>query len=60
MSDSLQPHGLLHARLPCPSLSPELAQTHVHGVSDAIQPSHPLLLPSPTALNLSQHQGLFR
>ena len=36
----------------------ELAQTHVHWVHDAIQPSHPLLSPSP-ALNLSQHQGLF-
>ena len=38
----------------------ELAQTHVHWVSDAIQPSHPLPLPSPPALNLSQHQGLFQ
>ena len=37
----------------------ELAQTHVHWVSDAIQPSHPLSSPSPPALNLSQHQGLF-
>ena len=37
----------------------ELAQTHIHQVSDAIQPSHPQLSPSP-ALNLSQHQGLFR
>ena len=37
---------------------PELAQTHVHWVSDAIQSSHPLLSPSP-AFNLSQHQGLF-
>ena len=37
---------------------PELAQTYVHLVSDAIQPSHPLLSPSP-AFNLSQHQGLF-
>ena len=36
---------------------PELAQTHVHRVSDAIQPSHPLLSPSPPAFNLSQHQG---
>ena len=35
----------------------ELAQTHVHRVSDTIQPSHPLLSPSP-AFNLSQHQGL--
>ena len=38
---------------------PELAQTHVHWVGDAIQPSHPLSSPSPPALNLSQHQGLF-
>ena len=38
----------------------ELAQTHVHWVSDAIQPSHPLSSPSPPALNLSQHQGLFK
>ena len=39
---------------------PELAKTHVYWVGDAIQPSHPLLSPSPTALNLSQHQGLFQ
>ena len=39
---------------------PEFAQTHVHWVGDAIQPSHPLLSPSPPALNLSQHQGLFQ
>jgi len=37
----------------------ELAQTHVHQVSDTIQPSNPLLFPSP-AFNLSQHQGLFK
>ena len=43
---------------PCPSLSPEFAQTHVHCVDNAIQPSHPLLVPSP-AFNLSQHQGLW-
>ena len=36
----------------------ELAQTQVHQVSDVIQPSHPLLSPSPPAFNLSQHQGL--
>ena len=36
----------------------EFTQTHVHRVGDAIQPSHPLLSPSPPALNLSQHQGL--
>ena len=39
---------------------PELTQTHVHWVSDAIQPSHPLSSPSPPAFNLSQHQGLFK
>ena len=39
---------------------PEFTQTHVHRVGDAIQPSHPLSSPSPTALNLSQHQGLFQ
>ena len=38
----------------------EFAQTQVHWVSDAIQPSHPLSLPPPPALNLSQHQGLFQ
>ena len=36
----------------------EPTQTHVHGVSDAIQPSHPLLSPFPPTFNLSQHQGL--
>ena len=45
---------------PIPYELPELAQTHVHWVSDAIQPSHPLSSPSPPAFNLSQHQGLFR
>ena len=39
---------------------PELAQAHVHGVGNAIQPSHPLSSPSPPAFNLSQHQGLFK
>ena len=39
---------------------PDFAQTHVHWVSDAIQPSHPLSPPSPSALNLSQHQGLYQ
>ena len=38
----------------------ELTQTHVHRVSDTIQLSHPLSLPSPPAFNLSQHQGLFQ
>ena len=44
--------------LPVHHQLPEFTQTHVHWVGDAIQPSHPLLSPSP-ALNLSQHQGLF-
>ena len=39
---------------------PELAQTHVHWVSEAIQPSYLLSSPSPPAFNLSQHQGLFQ
>ena len=38
----------------------ELARTHIHWVCDAIQPSHPLSSPSPSASNLSQHQGLFQ
>ena len=45
--------------LPVHHQLPEFTQTHVHQVSDAIQPSHPLLSPSP-AFNLSQHQGLFK
>ena len=39
---------------------PEPNQTHVHWVSDAIQPPHPLSSPSPLAFNLSEHQGLFQ
>ena len=39
---------------------PEFAQTHVHWVDDAIQPSHSLFPPSPSALNLSQDQSLFQ
>ena len=39
---------------------PEFAQTHVHWVGDSIQPSHPLLPSSPSAVSLSQHQGLFQ
>ena len=60
MSDSLQPHESQHARPPCPSPTPGFTQTHVHWVSDAIQPSHPLSSPSPPAPNPSQHQGLFQ
>ena len=39
---------------------PKFAQVHLHCISDAIQPAHPLTLSSPSALNLSQHQGLFQ
>ena len=45
--------------LPVHPQLPESTQTHVHRVSDVIQPSHPLSSPSPPALNLSQHRGLF-
>ena len=44
--------------LPVHHQLPEFTQTHVHQVGDAIQPSHPLLSPSPSSFNLSQHQGL--
>ena len=46
--------------LPAHHQLPEFTQTHVHRVSDAIQPSHPLSSPSPTVLNPSQHQSLFQ
>ena len=60
MPDSLWPHGLQQAGFPVLHYLPGFAQTHVHWVSDAIQPSHPLSSPSCSALNLSQHQDLFR
>ena len=53
MSDFLRAHGLPHARLPCPHHLLELAQTHVHLVSDAMQLSRHLSSPSPPAFNLS-------
>ena len=60
VSDSLPPHGLpCTPGFPVHHQLPELAQTHVHQVTDAIQPSHPLSSPSPPAFNLSQHQGFF-
>ena len=46
--------------LPVHHQLPESTQTHVHQVGDAIPPSHPLSSPSPPALSLSQHQGLFK
>ena len=89
LSNSSRPHGLQHARLPCPSVQFSSVQSLsrvwlfvtpwtaacqatrsitnswslaklIHWVGDAIQPPHPLLCPSPPALNLSQHQGLFQ
>ena len=46
--------------LPVHHQLPELTQTHVHRVGDAIQPSHPLSFPSPPTFNPSQHQGVFK
>ena len=46
--------------LPVHHQLPEFTQTHIHRVSDAIQPFHPLASPSPPAPNPSQHQGLFQ
>ena len=46
--------------LPVHHQFPEFTQTHVHRVSDAIQPSHPLSSPSPPAPNPSKHQSLFQ
>ena len=59
VSDSLRPHGLMSG-FPVHHQLPELTQTRVHQVSDAIQPSPSLLSPSPPTFNLSQHQGLFQ
>ena len=60
MSDSLRPMDYSTPGLPVHHQLPEFIQTHVHWVGDATQPSHPLSSPSPPALNLSQHQGLFQ
>ena len=46
--------------LPVPHRLLEFAQVHVHCIGDAIQPSHPLSPSSPSAFNLSQHEGLFQ
>ena len=59
MSDSLQPHDHSMPGLPVHYQLSEFIQTHDHRVGDDIQPSHPLLSPSPPAPNPSQHQGLF-
>ena len=61
VSDSLRatPVDCSTPGLPVHHHLPELAQTHVHQVGDAIQPSNPLSSPSLPTFNLSQHQGLF-
>ena len=56
MSDSLRPQGLQHARPPCPSPTPRVYSNSCP-LSQWCQPPHPLLSPSPSAFNLSQHQG---
>ena len=53
-------HELQHARPPCPIPTPRVHPNPHPSVSDAIQPSHSLSSPSPPALKLSQHQGLFK
>ena len=60
VSDFLRPPGLHMPGFPVLHQLPELAQTHVHRVGDAIQPSHPLSSPSLPAFSLSQHQGVFK
>ena len=57
VSDSLRRHESQQPVLPVHHQLPEFTQTHVHRVSDAIQPSHPLSSPSPPAPNPSQHQS---
>ena len=58
VSDSLRPMNRSTPGLPVHHQPPEFTQTHIHRVSDAIQPSHPLPSPSPPAPNPSQHQSL--
>ena len=60
VSDSLQPIDYSTPGFPVHNQLPELAQTHGHQVSDAIQPSHSLSSLSLTAFKLSQHEGLFK
>ena len=59
-SNSLRPHGLQHARPPCPSLTTGVYPNSSPKSGDAIQPSHLLSSPSPPTFSLSQHQGLFQ
>ena len=58
---TLRPHEFCSMLgLPVHHQLPEFTQNHVHQVGDAIQPSHPLLSPSPPAPNTSQHYGIFQ
>ena len=59
MSSSLRPLDCSTPGFPVLHQLPDLTQTHIHRVGDAIQPSHPLSSPSPPAFNIFQHQGLF-
>ena len=58
VSDPLRPMDCSAPGFPVHHQLLELGQTYIHQISDAIQPSHPLLSPSPPAFNLSQHQDL--
>ena len=60
VSDSLRPHDRSTPGLPVHQELLEFTQTHIHRVSDAIQPSHPLSSPFPPAPNPSQNQSLFQ
>ena len=61
VSDSLRPHGLQHARSPCPSPTPGACSNSCPSTRWCHPTlSHPLSSPSPPAFNLSQHQGLFQ
>ena len=60
VSNSLRPMNHSMPGLPVHHHLPEFTQTHVHRVSDAIQPSHPRSAPSPPVRNPSQHWGLFQ
>ena len=60
LSDSFNPMDCSLPGFPVHHQFPELTQTHVHRIGNAIQPSHSLLFPSPPTFDLSQHQGLFK
>ena len=60
VSDSWRPHEPQHTSPPCPSPTPRVHPNPCPSSQWCHQPSHPLSSPSPPALNLSQHQGLFK